>query len=392
MLPHIYETATAVESGSQLQNQPFGAVQAMDLLQLVKDLASDLPGIGRVFQIAAKASGCGLSAGESAFPQISGKISLCFRNKLIPQKCLRNVYRRGNDIFRLGAEPQKSSINGQGRVKQCRPFLSNTESVSNTFRSSRANRLIKRRELFHADLIGDARLLGLAELGNQFQLGAGQNQVLHLEFGNGNPIEDCIQIFLDDIIEIVSFLMETVEGVMELQGAHGDVLGIDHLLAVIDSYTDTARTYVGDHGVALLELGSVQSLDHLFIDVGFFLAVLQYCNVQTVAHLQLVHHQSPVLSLSQGCAGDDLGLLNIIRAQGRCEFRQHTGKFPQTVKADVAAGKHVMAQTDRVFQPIQSDNISLGPLRDPHPHIVGADLDDSGGAGSAFLIQGISLL
>src|SRR5699024_11332391 len=83
---------------------------------------------------------------------------------------------------------------------------------------------------------------------------------------------------------------------------------------------------------------------------------------------------------------------NVVRAQGGGKFREHAGKLPQAVKADVPAGEHIVPQAHRVLQPVQGGHGALRPLRDPHPHVVGADLNDGGGAGGAFLIQGVSLL
>ena len=76
--------------------------------------------------------------------------------------------------------------------------------------AARSSVMVQGSQLLHADLIGDTRLFGLAQLGHQLQLGAGEHQVLHLEPGDSNAVEDGVQVLLDDIIEIVGLLVVEV--------------------------------------------------------------------------------------------------------------------------------------------------------------------------------------
>ena len=107
-----------------------------------------------------------------------------------------------------GAEPQHAVVDGEGSVQQRGPLLGDVKAVGNALRRGRADGLVQGSQLLHADLIGDTRLFGLAQLGHQLQLGAGEHQVLHLEPGDGNAVEDGVQVLLDDIIEIVGLLVD----------------------------------------------------------------------------------------------------------------------------------------------------------------------------------------
>ena len=191
-------------------------------------------------------------------------------------------------------------------------LFGDTKAVGNIFRSGVTDGLVQSRKLFHADLIGETGFLCFAKLRHQLQLGTGQNQVAHLEFRNGNAVENGIQIFFHNVIEVFRFPVQVVQRVVEFQGAHGDVLGVNHPLPIVNSHTDTARTHVGNRGIPLLQRGAFQALDNFFIDIGLFLAVFQHGDFQPVAHFQLIYHQRLVFCFPQSGAGDCLWLVNVI--------------------------------------------------------------------------------